>query len=40
MRNLLQWGIMGIFGLGLIFDGSIRNDYYTAFSYCNFLNKN
>ena len=37
MRNFLIWTLVGVCGLGLIFDGSIRNDYYTAFSYCNFF---
>ena len=37
MKNFILWSMMGLFGIGLIFNGSIRNDYYTAFSYCKYF---
>jgi hypothetical protein len=37
MRNICIWTLVTLCGVGLIFNGQIRNDYYTAFSYRNNL---
>ncbi len=36
LRNICLWTLMSLFGVGLLCDGTLRNDYYSAFSYRNF----